>query len=244
MRNNFIEDNLLILSKQTMDLFLKQDNPADLISLYTFYYYTAKWQKTNQPKASTAFVAKALHWGKDRVIKVKKILEELGLITNVRHTEKKTKKVIGWFIRLNYLWKSDEKTEEPHSSEPEGGFQDTNALSANNKMLSPVSYETERSSNGINSLGSVLKQKYRDLIAKSPSNKITTKFQAYAVEAADLAGLKNGGRSRLFSIFKKNDFGHAQLEKTKQVVCSPIFKKLITEDQKVRYLAGAYKKYV
>ena len=41
MENNFIENELIILSKQTIDLFLKQDNSADLISLYTFYYYTA-----------------------------------------------------------------------------------------------------------------------------------------------------------------------------------------------------------
>ena len=50
MKQNFIEHNIIILSKQTLDLFLKQDNPADLIALYCFYYYTAKWQGRINPK--------------------------------------------------------------------------------------------------------------------------------------------------------------------------------------------------
>ena len=52
MEQNFIENELVILSKQTLDLFLSQENCSDLISVYTFYYYTAKWQKTNQLSAA------------------------------------------------------------------------------------------------------------------------------------------------------------------------------------------------
>lgn len=53
MRHDFIENNLVTLSKRTFDIFLKQENAADLIALYTFYYYTAKWQDSNQPKVTT-----------------------------------------------------------------------------------------------------------------------------------------------------------------------------------------------
>ena len=239
-KHNLVENNILILSKQTLDLLLKRRNPGDLISLYTFYYYTAKWQKTNQPKASVAYVAKGLHWNKDKVIKVKKQLEELGLIEEIRRVDENTGKVLGWYIRIVDLW----KTEEPHSSNPESGFQNPNAFPAVNKnAFNSFSYENGGKPQSIKTIGSLLKEKFNKLQSKPPKNtRINHKFQAYAVEAADLAGLKNGGRNRLFQIFKQKDYGYTQLEKTKQVVISPNFKKLNSEDEKVRYLAGSYRR--
>ena len=95
--------DLIISNKQTFDLFLKQKNPSDLIALYDFYYYTAKWQKTNQPKATTYYVMKGLKWGKDKTRKVKKQLVELGLIQDVRKVNKNSK-YLGWYIKINYIW--------------------------------------------------------------------------------------------------------------------------------------------
>lgn len=222
-----------------MDLFLAQKNPGDLISLYTFYYYTAKWQKTNQPKASISYVAKGLHWNKDKVIKVKRQLEELGLIEEIRRVDENSGKVLGWYIRIVDLWKTD----EPHSSNPESGFQDSNAFPAVNKnAFSAFSKENGEAPRSIKIIGSLLKEKLQKIRSKPRSNKIKHKFQAYAVEAADIAGLKNGGRDRLFRLFKQKDYGYAQVEKTKQVVAGAIYKKFATEDQKIRYLIGAYRK--
>ncbi len=239
--HSLVENNILILSKQTFDLLLKQRNPGDLISLYTFYYYTAKWQKTNQPKASVAYVAKGLHWNKDKVIKVKKQLEELGLIEEIRRVDENTGKVLGWYIRIVDLWKA----EGPHSSNPESGFQNPNAFSAVNKnAFKSFSKENGEKPHSVKTIGSLLKEKFNKLQSKTSTKntRINHKFQAYAVEAADLAGLKNGGRNRLFQIFKQKDYGYTQLEKTKQVVSSPNFKKLNSEDEKVRYLAGSYRR--
>lgn len=222
-----------------MDLFLAQKNPADLISLYTFYYYTAKWQKTNQPKVSIKYVAKGLHWGKDKVIKVKKQLEILGLIEEIRKVDEQTKKVTGWYIRIVDLWKTD----EPHSLDPESGFQDSNALGANNlNAFKTFSKENGESPHSVKTIGALLREKLRKIKCKPRSNKINHKFQAYAVEAADIAGLRNGGRNRLFQLFKQKDYGHAQVEKTKEVVSNEIYKKFTTEDQKIRYLIGAYRR--
>lgn len=222
-----------------MDLLLAQRNPGDLISLYTFYYYTAKWQKTNQPKASIAYVAKGLHWNKDKVIKVKKQLEELGLIEEIRRVDEQTKKVTGWYIRIVDLW----KTEEPHSSNPESGFQDSNAFPAVNKnAFSAFSKENGGSPHSVKTIGSLLKEKLQKIKSKTKDKRISHKFQAYAVEAANIAGLKNGGRSRLFLLFKQKDYGYAQVEKTKQVASSEAYKKFPSEDEKIRYLIGAYRK--
>lgn len=145
---NFIENQLVILTKQTLDVFLRQENAAELIALYTFYYYTAKWQQTNQPKCTTDYVAKALHWKRNKVCRVKKQLVEFGLIEDVRIVDHVTKKVQGYYIKMNYIFKKEtlEKSQcipnPPTGNEIQGAsvsqtegvaFGYTNALSADNK---------------------------------------------------------------------------------------------------------------
>lgn len=161
-KQNFIEDNITILSKQTIDLLLKEKNPSDLIALYVFYYYTAKWQGTNKAKATVGYAAKGLKWGRDKTRKAKIKLTDLGLISDERTVSKKTGKVSGWYVKINYLWKMDSVhptennecgkqviSDSDHPTEnqdggnhptdsPEGGlnhrvdFKATNALSVNN----------------------------------------------------------------------------------------------------------------
>jgi len=140
MKQNFVEDNIIILSKQTIDAMLKQEHPSDLIGLYAFYYYTAKWQKTNIIKCSTGYVAKGLNWTKEKVIGSKKGLSQLGLIENEK-TKNEKGQITGWYIKLNYLWKKETIRKEIINNQrvasPEGGLDhrvenpDTNALSAN-----------------------------------------------------------------------------------------------------------------
>lgn len=138
---NFIENNLIILTKQTLDKFLEQDNPADLMALYTFYYYTAKWQGTNQPKCTTAYVANGLHWSENKVRKMKKQLIEFGLIEDVRVTDE-FNKIVGHYIKVNYIFKKETaEKQENNESHPndfaQGGNKQsmesggTNALSTN-----------------------------------------------------------------------------------------------------------------
>lgn len=144
---NFIENQLVILTKQTLDVFLRQENAAELIALYTFYYYTAKWQQTNQPKCTTDYVAKALHWNRGKVCKVKKQLVEFGLIEDVRIVDHVTKKVQGYYIKMNYIFKKETLEKSQCTSNPPTGnevqgasvpenegvaFEYTNALSTNN----------------------------------------------------------------------------------------------------------------
>jgi hypothetical protein len=127
---NFIEDKLMIKSVWTFETFLKEDNPTDLIALYDFYYYTAKWQKTNRPKASDSYCMKALKWGNRRLTKTKKRLIELKLIEQVNTKDKKGK-VNGWYIKLNYIWgnKSNQKCSIHKCQDPLVDDNTTNALS-------------------------------------------------------------------------------------------------------------------
>lgn len=133
MKQNFIENELIILTKQTLDIFLKENNPADLIALYTFYYYTAKWQNTNQAYCTDAYCQKGLHWGYERLNKAKKKLIEFELIEQIIN-KKKNGKIEGFYIKVNYIFKKKtEKNDLPLHLKPSTRNESINALSTNNK---------------------------------------------------------------------------------------------------------------
>lgn len=125
-----IENNLIILTKYTIDRFLKEENPGDLIALYSFYYYTAKWQKTNQPYCTTLYTSNGLKWSKAKVRKIKKQLIDLGLIENFVRKNKETNKIEGHYIKMNYIFK--QKTLKPTLTEIDSvGNCEPNSLSTN-----------------------------------------------------------------------------------------------------------------
>lgn len=63
---------VICVTKVTIDSLLKEENATDLIALYMFYNYTAKWQKTNQPKCTTEYAANGLKITPARVRKTRK----------------------------------------------------------------------------------------------------------------------------------------------------------------------------
>ena len=95
-----IQQEPIVLSKLLLDHLLKMESPSDLVALYTFYYYTAKWQRTNCAKATTFFVAQGLQWSKVRVQKNKKTLITLGLIED-KKTYDENNRITGHYIKLN-----------------------------------------------------------------------------------------------------------------------------------------------
>ena len=100
-----VEEEPIFLSKSLIDLFLKSGNFANLIALYAFYYYTAKWQGTNQPKATVSYVAKGIGWGEDKVHAVRKTLINYGLIEDI--TQRDTNgRLIGHYVKLNFTFTS------------------------------------------------------------------------------------------------------------------------------------------
>ncbi len=93
-------DEPIILSKPILDLLMHEPKQADLLALYIFYYSTAKWQRTSQPKATTSYVAQGLGWTEERVQKIKKRLKELQLIEDIRiHTV--GNRINGHFIKIH-----------------------------------------------------------------------------------------------------------------------------------------------
>lgn len=92
----------IVIPKATLDRLLKTEKPYVTISLYTFYYYTAIWQKSNQIKCVESYVKKGLGLGRDSFRKAKKQLIELGLVRNVQRRNKKNKdgKYVKPYIRV------------------------------------------------------------------------------------------------------------------------------------------------
>lgn len=142
-----LESNLLIISTFTIDKILKgTEHPANCLALYSFYYYTAKWQQTNQPEAVTKYAMKGLKLGEKAIQTAKKELTELGLIQDVQ-TRDELGKVTGWYIRINYLWKKEtvEKIIETHPVKYPGvDSEGTNALSVSSlNALSITNQKTD-----------------------------------------------------------------------------------------------------
>jgi hypothetical protein len=127
-----VEDEPIILSKPLLDLLLQQDRSSDLIALYAFYYYTAKWQKTNQPKATTEYVAQGLQWGTSKTIAIKKKLKQLGLIEDTMIQEG-SGKITGHYTKINFIWTRHHTLSfTRHGISPPMVKQEINALSSNN----------------------------------------------------------------------------------------------------------------
>ena len=134
----------IVVSKPLIDIFFNPSskqyanlkNPTDAISLYLFYYYTAKWQKTNQPKATTSYAAKGLKWTEERIRKTKKILISLDLIENIISRDEVTKSINGHYIFVKFIWSKEKAI--LHSTPPSGqtysiAQTEGNALNNSNK---------------------------------------------------------------------------------------------------------------
>ena len=94
----------LVVSKPIMDVLLQQKKYSDLISLYLFYYYTAKWQQTDQTYATTAYTAEGMYWTEKKVRSVKKVLISLGLIEDITRRDENTQTILGHYIKVHFKW--------------------------------------------------------------------------------------------------------------------------------------------
>jgi hypothetical protein len=126
-----VEDEPIVLSKCLLDILLKQPNCSDLIALYTFYYYTAKWQKTNQPKSTADYTAQGMGWSIKRVKRCKKRLIEIGLIESIV-SKNMEGKVSGHFVKINFVW---QVAENQRGLFPLGGESTHKCLRTNNKSI-------------------------------------------------------------------------------------------------------------
>lgn len=126
-----IADDLLIINKTTIERLFNEESQNPLI-LYMFYYKTAKWQNVNPIKASDDYCKKCLHWGIDKLQSAKQKLKEMELIETIRRTDE-TGKVVGWYVKINYLIEKTRIPETTIPSKPQVVKQETNTN--NNKYI-------------------------------------------------------------------------------------------------------------
>lgn len=93
----------IVISKFLFDRFKERKNWEAEYSLYSFYYYTARWQRTNCPKCTIAYAAKGMFWSERKVQYVKKKLVKAGLIEDVQSRNSEGH-VTGWYIRVKFIW--------------------------------------------------------------------------------------------------------------------------------------------
>lgn len=173
------QEEPIMIPKATMDLLLKQDKPAQLIALYTFYYYTAKWQHTNQPKATASYVAKGLKWDESTVKKYRTQLVNLGLIDTVRKRDDNGT-FIQCYTKINFIWSKAKTKDSIHKVEnPPGG--------SNHQWKNPPT--NALSSNSINALSSNNKEKVTKVTLVSGGN-----HPESVAEILDVWGKLSNGR--------------------------------------------------
>ena len=101
-----IEDFIILTTTATLHNLFSYEKGSDAVALYLFYYYTAKWQKTNQVKATSDYTMKGLRWGRDKFSQAKRILLESKLVEDITNKDK-AGKVNGWYIKINFIWTTE-----------------------------------------------------------------------------------------------------------------------------------------
>lgn len=148
MEHDDIADKLFIMNVATVERLFALG--ADEFLLYSFYYKTAKWQKSTEVWANNEYVMKCLGWGLKKVRAVKESLVKNGFVEQVRVINKDTGKVKKWTIRVKYVQglghsgKNDPVDEKPIGAiPPPGQFKGQNN---NNNKISKYIPESNNSS--------------------------------------------------------------------------------------------------
>lgn len=166
-----IKEEPIVLSMSLLNLLLNEPDPATLIALYVFYYYTAKWQRTNQPKATDKYCMDGLAIGYTKLHQAQETLIRLGLIEKFCNRDS-AGRIKNWYIKINFIWKNDtinkklaennpaitgnlpaKTTNSPELSKTRSGFQSTNALSDNIiNALSEITLSETKISDGVSEI--------------------------------------------------------------------------------------------
>lgn len=226
-----------------LDEWMSELTPAEFKVIMLIARQTYGWHK-EEDRISYSQLITRTGYGADTIVVAVKSLRASGRIIvtdsggNQLHTVEECRgKSLYYKLNLETTRKSRE-VENNYSENPSWKSRDTKETNTKDKTL--LLRNNERA-HGIKRIGDLVKDRI-PIRSLSKDNHITQGFQFYAYQAADIAGLKNGGRSRLFQVFKANNYGEFQVKKTAEVIKHPTFLKLPNEQAKVAYLAGAFRR--
>lgn len=92
----------IVLPIPMFDKIRKLENASECLMVYCFYYYTAKWQKTNQIKCTVAYIQKGTNLTERKVTKARKALKELGLIEDIKDGLRGRH-----YVKIKFIWKNE-----------------------------------------------------------------------------------------------------------------------------------------
>jgi len=100
-----LENEIIIVSTETIHKLFQYNNWSDVVALYLFYHKQCKIQKTNQSWTTWIFIKKWMNISKQRITDARAVLKELWLIEDIKDTTKDWK----WYVKLNYIKSSTVK---------------------------------------------------------------------------------------------------------------------------------------
>ena len=229
-----------------LDEWMRILTPAEFKVVMTIARQTYGWHKESDRISYSQLVQKT-GYGVDTLTIATKSLRasEKIIVTDADGNELRTKEECrgkSLYYKLNLeITETTRKSrvdENPNYSEnPTWKNRDTKETYTKDSFT-----KVKEQAHGIKRVGEIVKDRISTrFLPKPKDNRITKGFQFYAYRAADIAGLKNGGRSRLFDIFKKNNYGEFQVKKTQEVIAQPGYLKISDEEKRAVYLAGVYK---
>ncbi len=204
-----IEHRPVVIPKATYDLLFKQKEPLGLIGLYNFYYYTAIWQKTNQPKATTNYAAKGLKISTTRIRRYKAVLLELGLVKDIT-ARTEDNKFAGSYIKVNYY--SGRSTHSAKAGKPRSSGKrkantySTNSINSysNNKRntLSAKQVRSSLCSSNKSSFDKKMSVKLENLLREKRKFNSRTKPRSWPAQFLEFRRKNNITKKRFFEIMK------------------------------------------
>lgn len=99
------------ITRATFQFLRESESPSDSIALFTYYCYTARWQKSETAKASVHFLAERLGMSVRRVRQARGILRSLKLIEDNNALDERGK-VVHWCVKVNHLAHVDQMNED------------------------------------------------------------------------------------------------------------------------------------
>ena len=101
-----IQNEPLVLSKESFITLSQQSQFENLLILYCFYYSTSKWKYIDINLSNNFHVADRLNWTVNKVKKVKKLLVELGLVEDIVKRDKNDN-IISHVLQINFTTKNN-----------------------------------------------------------------------------------------------------------------------------------------
>ncbi len=135
--DDWLNDAFLRIPTDTMQLILERGgkHKTDALTLYMFYIYKTKKEKSRQIWANEHYCCKGLDWGKFKFRNADKVLRDLNLIKKIPHTNEKTGKIEKWYVWVDYHFNFNPKENQSPKKRASGNQTPNFPAGGNNQRV-------------------------------------------------------------------------------------------------------------